>query len=128
MSPAIHGLMPDSPDQMIVNEYEPGAGIGAHRDMAVFADAIVCVGLGSTCVMQFSHSRSGRDEHILLEPRSALVLSGDARSAWEHSIPARRADVWMNRELARSRRVSLTFRKTLATSSGPPDLGSTGSC
>jgi alkylated DNA repair dioxygenase AlkB len=115
------GLMPDIPDQMIVNEYEPGAGIGAHLDHAVFANAIVSVSLGSTCVMQFSQSRSEHDEHILLEPRSALVLSGDARHKWMHSIPARGSDVWMNRELPRSRRVSLTFRKTLPTSSAPPD-------
>ena len=42
------GLMPYSPDQMIVNEYELGAGIGAHHDMAIFADAIVSVSLSST--------------------------------------------------------------------------------
>jgi alkylated DNA repair dioxygenase AlkB len=55
----------------------------------------------------------------LLEPRSALVLSGEARSHWKHAIPARLSDVWMNHESARTRRVSLTFRKMLKASASP---------
>jgi hypothetical protein len=82
-------------------------------------DTIVSISLGSSCVMQFTESNSGREEQLLLEPRSALVLSGEARSHWRHAIPARLSDVWMNHESARTRRVSLTFRKMLKASASP---------
>jgi alkylated DNA repair dioxygenase AlkB len=110
------GLMPCLADQMIVNAYEPGAGISAHIDLSAFDDAIVAIGLGSTCVMQFADKTSGRHEELLVEPGSALVLSGEARSQWTHAIPARTSDLWHNRELVRGRRVSLTFRRMLHTS------------
>jgi alkylated DNA repair dioxygenase AlkB len=111
--------MPDVPDQMVANDYEPGSGIFAHVDQAVLGDTIVSISLGSSCVMQFTESNSGREEQLLLEPRSALVLSGEARNHWKHAIPARLSDVWMNRELTRSRRVSLTFRTMLKASASP---------
>jgi alkylated DNA repair dioxygenase AlkB len=104
------GLMPGVPDQMVANDYPPGAGIFAHVDQEVFGGTVASVSLGSTCVMQFSQTDSDRTEELLLEPRSVLVLSGDARWAWKHGIPARSVDIWDNRERHRSRRVSLTFR------------------
>jgi alkylated DNA repair dioxygenase AlkB len=109
------GLMPAVPDQMVANSYEPGAGIFAHVDLAVLGDTIVSISLGSTCVLQFTESTSGREERLLLEPRSALVLSGEARSKWTHAIPARSFDMWMNSELPRARRISLTFRTVQKT-------------
>ncbi len=110
------GLMPHLADQMIVNAYEAGAGISAHVDLSAFDDAVVAISLGSACVMQFAEKASGREEELLVEPGSALVLSGDARSRWTHAIPARTSDLWHNRELVRGRRVSLTFRRMLHTS------------
>jgi len=104
------GFLPSVPNQLVANDYRPGEGIFAHVDQAVFGDTIVSVSLSSTCVMQFSHSEGGRTEERLLEPRSVLVLSGEARWAWKHEIPARTADRWQNQERPRSRRVSLTFR------------------
>lgn len=108
------GLMPYVADQLIVTEYEPGEGIRPHIDAPIFAEIIVGVALGSACVMEFL--RPGHDtEAVLLEPRSAVVLSRDARHEWQHSIPAREADDWRGQRLRRSRRVSLTFRKMLQT-------------
>lgn len=104
------GLLPKVPNQMVANDYPPGSGIFAHIDQAVFGDVVASVSLGSTCVMRFSHAASGRTEELLLEPRSVLVLSDDARWAWHHEIPARTADTWLDDERPRSRRVSLTFR------------------
>ncbi len=66
--------------------------------------------------MQFAEKASGREEELLIEPGSALVLSGEVRSRWTHAIPARTSDLWHNRELVRRRRVSLTFRRMLHTS------------
>jgi alkylated DNA repair dioxygenase AlkB len=104
------GLLPSVPDQLVANGYRPGEGIFAHVDQAVFGDTIASVSLGSTCVMRFSKSEAERTEELLLEPQSALILSGEARWAWKHEIPARTVDRWQNRDRPRSRRVSLTFR------------------
>ncbi|MGH9198253.1 MAG: alpha-ketoglutarate-dependent dioxygenase AlkB, partial [Acidimicrobiia bacterium] len=43
-------ITPWTADQLIVNEYEPGQGIGPHVDRPCFADVIVSLSLGSTCV------------------------------------------------------------------------------
>jgi len=110
---AERGLGRDVPDQLIVNEYQPGQGIAAHVDMPLFADMIVSISLGSACVMEFTNGESSIKEQLRLEPRSALVLSGEARSGWRHSIPARKRDKWHGTVSPRTRRVSLTFRKVL---------------
>jgi len=104
------GLLPQVPDQLVANDYPPGSGIFAHIDQAVFGDVVASVTLGSACVMRFRHGSSGRTEELLLEPRSVLVLSDDARWSWQHQIPARFADTWLDEERPRSRCVSLTFR------------------
>jgi alkylated DNA repair dioxygenase AlkB len=104
------GLMPSVPDQLVVNDYPEGAGIFSHVDQSVFGATIASVSLGSTCVMQFVHVESARQEELLLEPRSVLLLSGEARWQWKHGIPARAVDTWQNCAMPRSRRVSLTFR------------------
>lgn len=104
------GLLPAIPDQLVANDYEPGSGIFEHVDQPVLGDTVVSVGLGSTCVMRFSHTESERTGELFLEPRSALVLSGEVRWAWKHEIPGRPVDIWRGIERPRQRRVSLTFR------------------
>ena len=104
------GVVPVVPDQLVVNDYPPGTGIFPHVDQAVLGDTVASLSLGSSCVMQFTHSESARVEHLLLEPRSVLSLSGEARWAWRHEIPARLSDEWDGQSRPRSRRVSLTFR------------------
>ncbi len=102
-------LMPSRPDQLIVNEYEPGQGISAHVDcLSCFGPVICSLTLGSHCVMKFT---SGSRQHaLLLARRSLLVLSGAARYVWRLAIPARRNDRVGRLVVPRSRRVSLTFR------------------
>src|SRR5688572_5665728 len=47
------GHMPASPDQLIVNEYEPGQGISPHVDCIPCFGPVVCsVSLGSQCAME----------------------------------------------------------------------------
>ena len=104
------GLLPRAPDQMVVNDYQPGSGIFAHVDQAVWGEVVASVSLGSTCVMQFSRSDDERAEEVFLEPRSMLVLSGEARWAWRHGILPRQVDTWQGQERPRAGRVSLTFR------------------
>ena len=93
------GFLPKVPDQMVANDYPPGSGIFAHVDQAVFGDVVASVSLGSTCVMRFAHRESDRSEELLLEPRSVIVLSGDARWAWQHEIPARAIGTWQGTEI-----------------------------
>jgi alkylated DNA repair dioxygenase AlkB len=73
-------LMPYAADQMIVNECEPGAGIPAHVDAAFFDDTIVSLSLGSTCIIEFVEYGLEQVHPLLLELRSALVITGDART------------------------------------------------
>ena len=112
------GLMPDAADQLIVNDYASGQGIPAHVDAPLFADTIISVSLGSSCVMEFTNEGGGAEEQCL-EPRSALVIGGAARHEWKHSIPSGLVDMWQGRERSRGRRVSLTFRKVLPADQRP---------
>lgn len=109
-----YGLLPKIPDQVIINEYQPGQGISPHIDcVPCFEETIASLSLGSTCVMEFAHTKTQEKVPILLEPRSLVILSGDARYHWQHSIPARKTDRWNGAILPRNRRLSLTFRNVI---------------
>lgn len=106
------GLFAETPDQVIINEYQPGQGISAHIDcIPCFAETIASLSLGSSCVMDFTHSKTGKKSSLLLEPRSLLVLSGDTRYVWQHAIAQRKIDKHNGQIIQRTRRISLTFRK-----------------
>lgn len=99
-------------DQVIINEYEPGQGISGHIDcVPCFEDVIISVSLLSSCVMQFSKNEERQE--ILLQPRSILLLSGEARYSWKHGIKAVKNDKWEDSIIPRKRRVSVTFRKII---------------
>lgn len=72
---------------VLINEYRPGAGIGWHRDLAQFGD-IVGLSLGAPALLRFRRRRGqGWDRAaITVEPRSAYLLRGPARSEWQHSL------------------------------------------
>src|SRR4051812_25674633 len=90
---AEEGLMPSAPDQLIVNEYEPGQGISPHIDCVPCFGPVICsLTLGSSCVMELSSVSDDGRVSLLLESRSLLVLAGAARFDWRHSIPARKSD------------------------------------
>jgi alkylated DNA repair dioxygenase AlkB len=108
------GYMKDIPDQLIVNEYEPGQGIAAHVDCIPCFGSIVCsITLGSHCTMELSEMLGLESETLLLECGSLLVLAGASRYNWKHGIPARKNDKIGGQLLRRSRRVSLTFRTVI---------------
>ena len=110
-------LSPYNFDQVIVNEYEPGQGISRHVDCEpCFDDVIMSVSLGAACVMHFTALKDSQDVPVILEPRSAVVLTGDARYQWQHSIRANRKEVVNGQTIVRARRVSLTFRKVILQS------------
>jgi alkylated DNA repair dioxygenase AlkB len=104
----------ERPDQIIVNEYEPGQGISNHVDCEpCFTGVIASLSLGSACVMNFTNKSSGEVVPVFLEPRSLVILKGESRYGWMHGIPPRKSDVFAGRTYRRSRRVSLTFRKVI---------------
>ena len=95
------GLPPGELHQVLVTEYMPGAAIGWHRDRPNFAE-VVGISLLAPCNFRFRRRRGTGWERVSLtvEPRSAYLLAGPARTEWEHSIPPQ--DVL---------RYSLTFRR-----------------
>jgi len=95
-------------EQAIINEYTPGQGIAAHIDSPVFGDTVISVSLGSTVPMVFERD-SERVERVL-ERRSLLVLTGEARYLWKHSIEKKRSDLIDDCLRPRGRRVSITLR------------------
>jgi len=97
-------------DHMLVNEYLPGQGIALHRDYEPFGRTVVSLSLLAPCVMDFRHAQDGRRESMLLERRSLLVLSDEARYEWQHGIARRKNDRWQGVLIPRARRLSVTFR------------------
>ena len=107
-------LMARTPEQVIVNEYVSGQGIAAHTDdTKMFSDQIVSISLLSGIIMDFDGPKSAAWS-VYLKPNSCVALSGDARYLWKHSIPKRKSDLVSGKRVARSRRISITFRLLLA--------------
>lgn len=79
--------------------------------------------------MEFrKHNQSGEKDNderklVHLPPRSALLMSGDARYKWEHMIANRRTDTVNGTVIPRKLRVSLTLRTALKESSDTSDGG-----
>jgi alkylated DNA repair dioxygenase AlkB len=90
--------------QALVIRYDPGAGIGWHRDRPQF-EQVVGISLGASAMLTFrQRTATGfRRVKLPLAPRSAYHLAGEARVAWEHGISA-------HDEL----RFSITFRSLSA--------------
>ena len=101
------GLSSDCLQQVLVSEYDVGAPIGWHRDKDVFG-VVIGVSLLSACTFRLRRRVGDKWERasITVEPGSIYVLSGPARTVWEHSIPP------VNRL-----RYSITFRELRVTAS-----------
>ncbi len=93
----------------LINEYRPGAPIGWHRDAPQY-DIVAGLSLLSPAWMKLRPYVAPKDipkspgprkttHEIELQPRSAYLLSGESRQAYEHSIPP-----------VDSLRYSITFR------------------
>lgn len=108
------GYVSEIPDQVIVNEYEPGQGISSHVDcVPCFGATILSISLCSPCLMLFTERHSKIQVPVLLESGSLVVMQDAARYLWTHSIPARKTDVYHGQKIVRGRRLSLTFRNIL---------------
>jgi alkylated DNA repair dioxygenase AlkB len=82
----------------LINEYPPGAPIGWHRDAPQYG-IVAGISLLSSCRMKFRRYvrpgpatsmqvRRTATHGITLERRSAYLMTGESRNAYEHHIPA----------------------------------------
>ena len=80
-------LSPDDLVQALLIRYDPGAGIGWHRDRPVFGH-VVGISLGNPATMRLRRrTPQGFDRaRAELAPRSIYHLTGEVRHQWEHSI------------------------------------------
>lgn len=94
------GLMPADLIQALFIRYDPGAGIGWHRDRPIYGH-ILGISLGEPATMRFRRRRGdGFDRlSVPLDPRGGYHMTGPARHAWEHSIAPMERPRW-----------SITFR------------------
>jgi alkylated DNA repair dioxygenase AlkB len=81
-------LPPGTLVQALITRYAAGTTIGWHRDRPDF-EVVVGLSLLAPAVLRFR--RRGEDggwarRSLTVEPRSAYVLDGPARRAWEHSL------------------------------------------
>jgi alkylated DNA repair dioxygenase AlkB len=85
---AFAGVEAEAFQQVLINEYRLGAGIGWHKDKPHF-EHVVGVSLSAPCLFRFRKKVGQGWERISLPiaPRSAYLLTGPSRLLWEHSIP-----------------------------------------
>ena len=113
------GIEPDAFAMALINEYRPGTPIGWHRDAPQYG-IVAGVSLSSSCRMKFrpyrpagavNATRRSATHEVVLRPRSAYLLKGEARQAYEHHIPP-----------VTELRYSITFRTLRqAARSGAPE-------
>ena len=81
-------------------------GISQHIDVLHFDSTVASISLGSASIIDFVHSKTNEKIPILLEPRSLLVLKGDARYIWKHGIASRKTDKYNGNVFSRDNRYS----------------------
>jgi|688.fasta_scaffold831209_1 alkylated DNA repair dioxygenase AlkB len=92
-------------DQIIINEYKQGQGIGKHTDcITCFSNGIAILSLNNDCIITFEKNDKSHD--IFLKRCSLILLTGEARYNWTHSIIPKNNNNFTN-EIPR---ISITFR------------------
>jgi alkylated DNA repair dioxygenase AlkB len=101
------GLDPDALAAALLIRYDPGAGIGWHRDRRQYGE-VLGLSLGAAARMRLRRRTTSGFERrgVWLPARSLYRLSGEVRWEWEHSIAPMEVPRW-----------SITFR-TLGQGSG----------
>lgn len=82
------------PNQILLNEYEPGQGIMPHTDGPLFYPTIATISCGSHTILEFLENNENRKKvcDILLEPLSLVIIKDDLYSKYLHSISERKID------------------------------------
>lgn len=93
--------------QLIISEFLPGIGVNPHVDRFFWQEAIIGISLLSSCVMEFTPVKDGKEaSSVVLVPGSLYRLQGQSRYEYYHSIPG---------DTVTARRISLTFRNLSKT-------------
>lgn len=81
------GIEPAALQAALLIRYDPGAGIGWHRDRPQYGE-VLGLSLGADCTMRLRRRTGGGFErrNLVLPARSLYRLSGEVRWEWEHSI------------------------------------------
>jgi len=81
------GLDPAALAAALLIRYDPGAGIGWHRDRPHYAE-VLGLSLGAPCTLRLRRrtTEGFARRNVPLPPRSLYRLSGEVRWDWEHSI------------------------------------------
>ena len=81
------GVDPAALEAALLIRYDPGAGIGWHRDRPQFGD-VLGLSLGAPCTLRLRRRTEAGFERraVPLPARSLYRLSGEVRHDWEHSI------------------------------------------
>ncbi|OEU16645.1 hypothetical protein FRACYDRAFT_185395, partial [Fragilariopsis cylindrus CCMP1102] len=124
--PSIPKMIFSDLNQMTLNQYKTGEGIGSHVDTpSAFGDGLISISLSSGIVMEFQKVTVGNDDDgnkvspknikklVYLPRRSLVLMSGACRYEWEHHIVTRRTDTHNGVVIPRGLRVSLTLRTAL---------------
>ncbi|KAK9720543.1 hypothetical protein K7432_004087 [Basidiobolus ranarum] len=105
------GILNQSPNSCIVNEYLPGQGIMPHIDApTIFGPIIISLSLKSACLMKFENVHTNIQTDILLSPCSLVVMTEASRFDYKHSISKNLTEQLQDLTIERDRRISLTFR------------------
>ncbi len=107
------GISAETFAMALINEYRPGTPIGWHRDSPQY-DLVAGISLRSDCRMRFRPYRSPAappsrqpriaTHEVVLQRRSAYLMTGESRQAYEHQIPP-----------VKALRYSVTFRTLRAS-------------
>ena len=74
-------------DSVTVNEYHPTQSISWHIDSLSSGPTIIVLSLESEAIMLLrKHTNHDEQQTIILPARSLLMLDGEERYEWEHSI------------------------------------------
>ena len=81
------GMDPAALEAALLIRYDPGAGIGWHRDRPQYGE-VLGLSLGAPCVMRLRRRVADGFERrkLALPQRSLYRLAGEVRWDWEHSI------------------------------------------
>lgn len=126
-----------APNHCLVNEYQPGQGIMPHEDGPAYYPVTATVSLAAYTILDiYKKNEQGEREatpawHILQEPRSLLVTTGDMYKDTLHGISEAKEDTALGPETVvnwdmladkstfesgtatRQTRISLTYRDVL---------------
>ena len=113
-------LLAVQPNQVSVNDYEPGVGIGGHKDIDDLGDTITSISLMGATTMEFRKG-NGPVVSVRVPQYSALQITGELREQWQHQVPYRMSDVVDGAQIPRDRRVAFILCNVQCAVDAEPD-------